>query len=209
MDRLQRYLPYRFIKAHADAVYYCTLCRRRTSILLYPLSYDIAELERAFIKCTLLGINLEDSDAINNLDALFRHYLTQDVIVIQLQALHSIKTDAYNQASRKCEEHVNASSQKYLNEQYYIAKKALQKKRECARDEMKEAAQKLHMYCHDKTRMFDDIAISLEEAKKVKIAQGLIGCDSISEYEPPTYEHAEVYWVFREVLVKLTLVRSA
>ena len=209
-QRQKSYLPNRIRRVYDDALCYSIRTNTSDSLLL-PLSCErMDELEQAVNRCKLLSINPRDCAAINNLDDIVGQCLARDVIVIHLQALRSTTMDAYNKAREECEKHVKASSHlPHRDEQYYIAKKALQQERERACNEMSKVAEKRISYCHEKSRMFDDIAQLLEEAKKVKIAQGLSGCDSISEYEPPTYEHAEVYWMFHEVLVKLTLIRGA
>ena len=207
---LQPYLPPRIRRAHENAL--CRDIRKNTpNCHLLPLSYErMDEMEQAVFRCNLLGINPRDHVVIHDLDIIVGQCLALNVNVIQLQALHSTTTNAYNKAREECEKHVKASSHlPHRDEKYHTDKKALQQKRERARDVMNKVAHELHIYCLDKSRMFDDIAISLEEAKKVKIAQGLNGCDSISEYEPPTYEHAEIYYMFLPVLAKLTLVRGA
>jgi hypothetical protein len=209
-QRLKLYLPKRIQRVYEDALCHSIRTNTPDSLLLPLLRERMDELEQAVIRCKLLGINPRDRAAINNLDDIFGQCLARDVIVIHLQALHSTTTDAYKKAREECQKHVEASSHLLRrDEKYYIDKKALQRERERACNDMSKVAVKCISYCREKSRMFDDIVQLLEEAKTVKIAQGLNGCDSISEYEPPTYEHAEIHWMFLPVLVKLTLVRGA
>ena len=168
----------------------------------------VNRLKEAANRCTLLGIIPGDLRDVDKVGATFKQCLEDNSEVCALADWYEVLLLEYNDAKRIYEEYkqwMATLSKLRLKQVGNDNKDALKQSRETARDAMNKADDALNTFCDDVVYVLADIVHSLEAKKKANIAQGFSGHASIGQYEPPTYKHARVFWMFREVLVKLTL----
>jgi len=169
---------------------------------------EVNLLKEAANRCTLLSITPGDSCDVEEVGTTFRQCLEDNSEVCALADLYKVLLLEYNDAKRIYEEYkrwMATLSKPRLKQVGNGYKDALKQSRETARKSMNDADDALNTFCHYVVDVLADIVHSLEAEKKANIAQGLSGHASIGQYEPPTYEHACVFWMCQPVLVKLTL----
>ena len=169
---------------------------------------EVNLLEEAANRCTLLSITPGDLCDVDDVGTAFRQCLEESSEVCALADKHKVHSLEYDDAKRIYEEYkqwMATLSKPRLKQVGNGYKDALKQSRETARDSMNDADDALNTFCHYVVDVLADIVHSLEAEKKANIAQGLSGHASIGQYEPPTYEHARVFWMCQPVLVKLTL----
>jgi hypothetical protein len=159
-------------------------------------------------RCTRLSIIPGDLGDVYEVGATFKQCLEDNSEVYALADRYKVLLLKYNNTKRSYKEHkqlMKTLTQPRLKQLGNGSRVALKQSKETAFVAMNVAGDALNTFCDDAVEMLTDIVYSLEEQKKAKIAQRLSGHASIGQYEPPTYEHACVFWMCQPVLVKLTL----
>ena len=166
---------------------------------------EVNLLKEAADRCTLLGIIPGNSCDVDDVGTAFRQCLEESSEVRVLVDKHKVHSLEYDDAKRAYDEYkqrMATLSKPQLKQVGNGNKDALKQSRETARDAMNKADDATSTFCCYVVEVLVDIVRSLEAEKK---AIGLSGHASIGQYEPPTYEHARVFWMCRPVLVKLKL----